>query len=184
MQIKCATEGYSGNEKEFELVKIEKTKAICSQCEEATETKAHSGVPMAIISCEGACLRGEISRRVANNLCFKELPQETFRVCLGGAFTKDTNQRKLVRNSQRVIILEGCAISCASRMIKGILPKIEIETIFVNSHYKLNNSQFALNDMSEEEIRLLTEITTTKILEVISQDIKADDKENNDKCYC
>src|SRR5512145_547889 len=131
---------FEANEREFETVKIAKTKAVCAQCEKATGQKAESGVPMAVISCEGACLRGEVSRRVANKICFQKIPHKTFRVCLGGAFTKNTNQRKLVGNSQRVITLEGCNIMCASRMMKGVLPNVQFEQILVNQHYQMNNN--------------------------------------------
>lgn len=158
----------SNSEKDFEIVKIEKTKAVCAQCEKKTESIAETGVSIAVLSCEGACLRGEVSRRVANNICFKEIPEKTFRICLGGAFTKDTNQRKLVRNSQRVISLEGCSIMCASRMMKGVLPNVAFQTILVNQHYKIDNSLFAINDLSEEETGKLADIATKSILDKIN----------------
>jgi hypothetical protein len=53
----------------------------------------------------GGCLRGEISRLTANAVC-RLLPEQTVRICLGGAFTKDTGQRALVRNAKRVVALE------------------------------------------------------------------------------
>ena len=46
--------------------------------------------------------RGEIARRAANLVCHKLAPEKTVRICLGGAITKDTGQRNLVRNAQRV----------------------------------------------------------------------------------
>jgi uncharacterized metal-binding protein len=173
-----------GNSKDYELVKIEKTKVICVQCEKATENKAQTGVPMAIISCEGACLRGEISRRVANTICFTEMPEQSFRVCLGGAFTKDTNQRKLVANSKTVIALEGCGISCATRMIKGVLPNRNIQTILVNRFYKIDPSLFALNDLSEEETAKLAKQVTEDVLKHIRQTAAATVSENDDQCCC
>jgi hypothetical protein len=42
--------------------------------------------------------------------------------CLGGAFTKDSGQRNLVRRANKTIAIEGCFISCSSRMMKGVLP--------------------------------------------------------------
>jgi uncharacterized metal-binding protein len=172
------------NEKDFEVVKIEKTKAVCAQCEKATESKADTGVPIAVISCEGACLRGEVSRRVANNICFKEIPEKTFRVCLGGAFTKDTNQRKLVRNSQKVIALEGCSIMCASRMMKGVLPNVAFQPILVNQHYKIDNNLFAINDLSDEVTDKLAEAATKSILDILYNSATKSKEEDANNCGC
>ena len=157
------------NETDYEVVKIKKNKAICVQCEKATESKAETGVPIAVISCEGACLQGEISRRVANNICFSEIPEQSFRICLGGAFTKDTNQRKLVRNSQRVFVLEGCGISCSSRMMKGVIPDLQCVIIFVNNYYKVDNNKFSIKDLPEEEIQQISNQATEEILEEINK---------------
>ena len=60
------------------------------------------------MSCEGACLRGEVSRRAANILCNSIAPDRTVRICLGCAFTKDAGQRALVRNAAKVVAIEGC----------------------------------------------------------------------------
>lgn len=40
--------------------------------------------------------------------------------CLGTAFTRDTGQRDLVRRADKVIVIEGCLINCASRMLKNM----------------------------------------------------------------
>lgn len=40
-------------------------------------------------------LRGEVARQAANMLCHTLAPEKTVRICLGGAFTKDTGQRNL-----------------------------------------------------------------------------------------
>jgi uncharacterized metal-binding protein len=184
MFTNCGPDFCSGNQKDFELVKIEKTKAICAQCEKATENKAETGVSVAVISCEGACLRGEISRRIANNICFREMPEDSFRVCLGGAFTKDTNQRKLVRNSKSVIALEGCGIQCASRMMKGVLPHVAIRPILVNRHYKMDNNLFAINDLSDEETGKLADSATKEILNLINNPSEQKQEDNRFSCGC
>ena len=89
--------------------------------------------PVAVMSCEGACLRGEVARRAANILCHSLAPEKTARICLGSAFTKDTGQRALVRNAPRVIALEGCAINCSSRMMAGAIDGLVITSYSI--HY-------------------------------------------------
>lgn len=153
--------------KEFEIIHLEKTKKSCSLCEDFAQTKSQQNDLVAIMSCEGACLRGEVSRRVANKLCFEELPEKTARVCLGGAFTKDTGQRNMVRSAKRVIALEGCLIECASRMMNGVIPELNPEIILVDKHYKFDANLFAINDVTEEELEKFSEEAVKNIKQLI-----------------
>src|SRR5512145_3353785 len=90
----------------YEVVRIEKTKSSCRLCEDYAAR--HGSKTVVVMSCEGACLRGEVARQAANILCHSLAPEKTVRICLGGAFTKDSGQRELVRNAGRLIALEGC----------------------------------------------------------------------------
>jgi uncharacterized metal-binding protein len=145
----------------FEIAEIEKSDFECGTCEAFTEQ--HASKPVAVISCEGACLRGEISRQAANLICHKLAPNQTVRICLGGAFTKDTGQRNLVRNAKRVIALEGCPINCSSRMMKGVLKGLNLEIVAVNKMYALKKDVFGVNELPEEEIRIYAAEAAQKI---------------------
>ena len=50
---------------EYEIIHLEKTKKVCGLCEKFSTAKTEQNNLVAVMSCEGACLRGEISRRVA-----------------------------------------------------------------------------------------------------------------------
>jgi uncharacterized metal-binding protein len=139
-------------EKEYELIHLEKTKKACGLCEKFSSAKAAENDLIAVMSCEGACLRGEISRRVANKISFEDSKENIARVCLGGAFTKDAGQRNMVRLAKRVIALEGCLIECASRMMKGVIPELNVEIIFVDKYYNFDKNLFAINDVTENEL--------------------------------
>lgn len=154
-------------EKKYESIKIEKANNSCGLCEGFAKNQLLNKIPYAIISCEGACLRGEVSRRVANNICFSEIPELTSRICLGGAFTKNTGQRKLVRNAERVIVLEGCGINCASRMMKGVIDDLEPEVIHVHEQYDFNTKLFGVNEASENEYKKFAKQATDKIMNKI-----------------
>lgn len=143
----------STNQKTYEAVQIEKIQATCSLCEDYAQRQAAK--PFAILSCEGACLRGEISRRAANKICYQLAPEKTARICLGGAFTKDTGQRNLVRNAQQVIAIEGCFLRCASRMMAGVLEEFEPELIIADSLYELEGDLFGIEELSDEQIQSL-----------------------------
>lgn len=155
--------GCDSSEKEYEIVKIEKTKFVCSMCEDFATEQLTKQTPIAILSCEGACLRGEIARQAANIISFNLLPEKTARICLGGAFTKDTGQRNLVKNSARVIAFEGCPIECGSRMMKGVIENLNPEIIVVDKLCDFDKKLFAINDLSENRIKELAHTAATKI---------------------
>lgn len=155
-------------DKDFEIVKIEKTRNVCPMCEDFAKEQIQINTPIAILSCEGACLRGEVARQAANLVCFKLMPENTSRICLGGAFTKDTGQRNLVRNAKRVIALEGCFIECASRMMKGVLEGLQPEVIIVDRLYDFDKKLFAITDLPEDEIKDLARFAASKIVEKIN----------------
>lgn len=153
--------------KDYETLRVEKTKKTCSLCESFAKEKSEKKDLLAVISCEGACLRGEVSRRVANALCFEKMPDQTARICLGSAITKDTGQRNIVRSASRVVILEGCTVECASRMIRAVLPEQKAEVIHVDNYYKFNKNLFGINEANEEEIRRFSEEATSNIYKAI-----------------
>lgn len=147
---------------EYETVAIEKTGNVCPMCESYARTQASK--PIAIMCCEGGCLRGEIARQASNLICHKLLPNETVRICLGGAFT-NTGQRGLVRDAQQVVALEGCFIECATRMMKGVVPGLTPRVILADQLYDFNRNLFGINDMTEEEIKTHAQTVAQKVVE-------------------
>ena len=135
----------------YETVRIERTQNTCPMCEDYARHQASK--PVVVMCCEGACLRGEIARQGANILCHRLAPEKTARLCLGGAFTKDTSQRGLARNGTRVIAVEGCFLECASRMMKGVIPDLRPEVIIADTLYEFDRTLFGIDEMPEGEIR-------------------------------
>lgn len=160
--IKREANSESENGNEFETIRIKKTRSSCSLCEDYAKKQALK--PIAILSCEGACLRGEISRQAANRICFRLAPEETVRICLGGAFTKDTGQRALVRNASRVVAIEGCPIRCASRMMQGVLSDLQPEVIVADALYDLDGDYFGVDEVPENQIQEHAETVAAKVL--------------------
>jgi uncharacterized metal-binding protein len=138
------------NAVEYETVQIEKTKKVCPLCED--HAKGQASKPVVVMSCEGACLRREVARRAANILCFELAPEKTARLCLGGAFTKDTGQRALARNAKRIVAIEGCLIECASRMMKGVVPELKPEVLIADKLYEFDPKLFGIEEMPEAEL--------------------------------
>jgi uncharacterized metal-binding protein len=147
----CGTAAAAGENEAYETVRIERAKGNCKLCDEYAEKQSHK--PVAVICCEGACLRGEVARQAANILCHELAPEKTVRICLGGAFTKNTGQRGLVRDVGRVLALEGCPVDCASRMMAGVIPGLTPEAVDVSRLYDFDRSLFGIDEMAPEEIR-------------------------------
>ncbi len=136
----------------YETVNIEKVEGSCPACEKYVEK--HSTMPpkIAILACEGACSKGEVARIAANLVAHKLARDSTVRICLGGAFTKDVGQRNLVGRAEKAIAIEGCFLSCASRMMKGVLPGLKPEVVLADAIYK-TSLPFSLDEAPEELLR-------------------------------
>ncbi len=156
---------------EFETVQIEKNSKVCPMCEDYA--RQHADKPVVVMSCEGACLRGEVARRASNLLCHKLAPEKTVRLCLGGAFTKDGGQRALVRGSARVVAVEGCFLECASRMMKGVVPDLAAEVVIADKLYEFDRRLFGIDEMPEEEINEHSREVANSLLSVISTSVPA-----------
>jgi uncharacterized metal-binding protein len=146
---------------QYEGIRIKKTDKFCSLCEDYAARQA--GKPVLVMSCEGGRLRGEIARQAANILCFELAPEKTARLCLGGAFTKNTGQRALVRNTPKLVAIEGCSIECATRMMKGVVPDIAPQVAIADKLCDFDKRLFGINEMPEEQIRQHAREVATKI---------------------
>ena len=120
---------------EYEIAKIPKVTGYCPACEEYAEQHSTNPPKIAVMACEGCCAKGEVARRAATMVAQRLARDETVRICLGGAFTRDTGQRSLVRRAEKVIAVEGCFIACASRMMAGVLPDLLPVVILADTLY-------------------------------------------------
>lgn len=134
---------------EYETAKIAKVTGKCPACEDYAERNSTSPPKIAVMACEGACARGEVARRAANLVAHRFATGSTVRICLGGAFTKDTGQRNLIRRADRVIAIEGCFINCSSRMMQGVLPDLEPEIVRADLIYNLD-LPFGIDEVPDE----------------------------------
>ncbi len=132
-----------------ETVTIAKVTGKCPACEDYAERYSTTPSKIAVMACEGACSRGEVARRAANLVAHRLAPDETVRICLGGAFTKDTGQRNLVRRAAKVIAIEGCFVNCSSRMMVGVLPDLMPEIVRADLVYNLD-LPFGIDEVPDE----------------------------------
>ena len=132
------------------VARMKKTANVCPMCEDYAARNREKKI--AVMCCEGACLRGEVARQAANILCHELLPDKTARRCLGGAFTKETGQRTLVKNAWCVLAVEGCFINCASRMMGGVIDGLKTEVVVADRLYEFDRSLFGIDELPKAEI--------------------------------
>lgn len=136
----------------YETIKIKKIGKVCPACEGYAEKHRTNPPKTAIIACEGACSKGEVARIAANLIASELAREDTVRICLGGAFTVDAGQRDLVRRAQKTIAIEGCYLSCSSRMMEGVLPGLKPVVVQSDRIYD-GDLPFELCAAPEGEIR-------------------------------
>ncbi len=148
---------------EYETIQISKIEGACGLCEEYSEKNSTTPPKIAILSCEGACARGEVSRRAANLIAHTLVKDKTVRICLGGAFTKNTGQRSLVRRSEKSLAIEGCFVSCATRMMQGVLPDWKPEIILADTLYN-ESLPFGIDEVSDEKFDAYARQVAEKVI--------------------
>ena len=134
---------------DYETVTIAKVTGKCPACEDYAAKNSTTPPKIAVMACEGACARGEVARRAANMIAHRLAREETVRICLGGAFTKDTGQRNLVRRAEKVIAIEGCFIHCAVRMMEGVIPDLKQVIVQADQIYDVD-LPFGIDEVPDE----------------------------------
>jgi uncharacterized metal-binding protein len=168
----------------YETIKIEKVEESCQLCEEYSEKHSTNPPKIAVMACDGACARGEVARIAANLVAHKLAPENTVRICLGSAFTKDTGQRNLIRRANKTIAIEGCFISCSSRMMKGVLPNFQPEIVQADTLYE-SFLPFGVDEVSEEELRECANIVAETVAkEHIKNSASAGEKASKKESTC
>lgn len=105
-----------------------------------------------MISCEGACIRGEIAR-LAANLVAKEEPYR--RSCHGEMFTVPASAiAEWMREAQRVVVIDGCFLHCHGRILKNLIAKEKIAQFDALAVYQKYTDRFDIDEVPEEERKL------------------------------
>jgi uncharacterized metal-binding protein len=104
--------------KESFALNVEETNGVCAVGERTGETFLTQG-KIPVISCEGACIRGEIAR-LAAHLVAKEEPYR--RSCHGEMFTAPHSAiARWMREAEKVVVIDGCFMACHGRILKNLV---------------------------------------------------------------
>jgi uncharacterized metal-binding protein len=124
------------------------TKAVCP-IGEATGKKnlAESKIP--VLSCEGACIRGEIARRAANLVARHE---SYGRGCHGELITvPDSAIARWIKTAEKVVLIDGCFLRCHGRIMENIIDAGKLAQFDALSHYNRYGDIFDYEDVPERE---------------------------------
>jgi uncharacterized metal-binding protein len=102
-----------------------------------------------VLSCEGACLRGEIAR-LAAHMVAKEEPFR--RGCHGELLTVPGSAiAQWMKNSEKVVLIDGCFLHCHGRALEHLLGKERLVQFDAHSFYRKYNENFDIDEVPEAQ---------------------------------
>lgn len=144
----------------FELA-VEKTSGLCPAGERYGKEMLREGrIP--ILSCEGPCIRGEIARQAANRIG-KQAPFA--RACQGEAVAVPRSaMAQWVRESKRVVVLDGCFLRCQARMMRRMLRPGQLVEIDALPLYRKYQDLFDIDSVPEVERNAEAEAVARQVM--------------------
>ncbi len=142
-------------------VEISKTDKTCPVGEKVgarniTEEK----IP--VLSCEGACIRGEIAR-LAANLVAKEEPYR--RGCHGELLTVPSSAiAQWIKKSEKIVLIDGCFLRCHGRILENLLGKENLIQFDALSFYGKYTDRFDIDSVPEQERKETARIVADIVL--------------------
>lgn len=115
-----------------------------------------------VVSCEGACIRGEIARLAANIVAKDESYR---RACHGEYFTvPGSNMTEWINKSDKTVLIDGCFLRCHGRILENLIGKEHLIQFDALSIYKKYTDKFDIDSVPEEERKETAEFVAKTIL--------------------
>jgi uncharacterized metal-binding protein len=128
-----------------------------------------------VISCEGACIRGEIAR-VAANLVAKEEPYR--RGCHGELLAvPHSAMAEWVKKAGTVVLIDGCFMGCHGRILENMLGRENLVRFDALSFYRKYTDRFDIDSVSEKECLE----TARKVADIVLAELKKEKANETDK---
>jgi uncharacterized metal-binding protein len=102
-----------------------------------------------VLSCEGACIRGQIARLAANMLA----KQEPFaRGCHGELLAvPDSAMARWINEAEKVVLIDGCFLQCHGRIFENTISPDKLLRFDALNVYKKYTDVFDIDDVPEKE---------------------------------
>jgi len=102
-----------------------------------------------VLSCEGACIRGEIAR-LAAHLVAKEEPFR--RGCHGELLTVPGSAlARWIRTAEQIVLIDGCSLRCHGRVLENLVGKEQLAQFDAYSYYRKYAEFFDIDEVPEAE---------------------------------
>ena len=146
-------------------VKFNTTKKRCPIGEVTGEKNlCESKIP--VLSCEGACIRGEIARLAANIVSRQDFYG---RGCHGELITvPESAIARWIKAAEKVVVIDGCFLKCHGRVIENIIDKNKMIHFDALSHYKKYTDIFDYEDVPQQERKEVAQSVADWIIESLN----------------
>ena len=156
----------------FFNLEISQTEDSCPAGEEAGNRNLEEG-KFPVLSCEGACIRGEIAR-LAAHLVSKEEPYR--RACHGELFTvPDSALSQWVKKAGKIVLIDGCFLRCHGRILENLVGEENLVQFDALSLYRKYTDRFDIDSVPEEERRE----TARKVADIVLAQLKTKPMRND-----
>ena len=147
-------------------ISITKTDKVCPIGEKAGRDNLEQG-KIPVLSCEGACIRGEIARLAANMLAKEDAYR---RACHGELLTAPHSEiARWVKGSDKVVLIDGCFMSCHGRIFENILGKENLLRFDALKVYKKYTDRIDIDSVPEEERKAVARQVADAVLAELAE---------------
>ncbi len=147
------------------ILEVSKTGKSCPTGEIVGSRNLEEG-KIPVLSCEGACIRGEIARLVAN-LVAKEEPYR--RGCHGELFTvPESALAQWIKKAGKIVLIDGCFLRCHGRILENIVGKGNMVQFDALSFYGKYTDCFDIDSVPESERKE----TARKVADLVLAELK------------
>ena len=154
------------SDKELEkAIKYHPTSGSCPIGEiTGKENMNRSRIP--VLSCEGACIRGEIAR-LAANIVSKE--KSYGRGCHGEMLTvPESAIARWITSAEKVVLIDGCFLRCHGRILQNIINEKRLIQFDALSYHKKYNEIFDYDEVPEVERKEVAQSVADWVLESLN----------------
>ena len=142
-------------------VQVSETDKHCPAGEKAGSEYIQEG-KIPVLSCEGACIRGEIAR-LAAHMVAKEDPFR--RGCHGELLTVPGSAlAQWMKSAEKVVLIDGCFLHCHGRVLENLLGEVRLAQFDAHSYYKKYNENFDIDEVPEVERRAAARLVADAVL--------------------
>ncbi len=147
-----------------DTIQVKLTEQRCELGDSYAQKHMTTPPKVAVLSCEGMCLRGEVARRAANLLSHQLAPDKMVRICHGGLLEVSGGMRDLVERADQVLMLDGCGLACGTRLLRAAFPDLQPSVVFTNQLFDCAPGVFGIDEVPEADIQRYARAVAERIL--------------------